>query len=382
MASLNDFTGNLRRLREAAGLSQGDLAERAGLSRIGYRNLEAGGSEPRTSTVLALARALHVDPTELLRRAPQLPRARFRSAKRVNEREQLLVRVAGELEAYGQLEQVVNEADGRFRPEACDPGEGDPIDRAARAAALARETLGLPAGQAVGDICGIFETHGIKVLKLPVATEGFFGLSVIDPVWGPAIAVNVWDRITVERWIFTAAHELGHLILHRADFEPERSDEVPDNEKEADLFAACFLMPAESFDEEWQQSAGLPLYDRVLKIKRIFRVSYRTVLYRLVERRYKDIWPIFLAEAKRREGRPLLKTDEPAPMEPGEFQAGVGADPARREPSQLSGFDFVADRKQRLVRKAVQDELISFGRGAEILGLSLAQMRQLAASWI
>ncbi len=378
---MNELSSNLRRLREAKGLSQDALAEAAGLSRAGYRNLEAGESEPRAATVMALARALDTSPADLIRAAPPLPPARFRSAKRLKEREQLLIRVARELEAYAQLEEVVRDQTARFDADAYDPGAGSPIERASSAAAKVRQAFGLTDGEPVRDICGLLEGNGIKVLRLPIATEGFFGLSVIDHPWGPAVAVNVWDRITVERWIFTAAHELGHLVLHHADFDANCSDEVPENEKEADLFAACFLMPKQAFLDEWEQASGLPLFDRVLKVKRVFRVSYRTVLHRLGELGYPNVWPRFVAQAQRQTGRRLLRTDEPAPMDAAEFQAGVGAAPARREPDQLTGSDFMVDRRQRLVRKAFQGELISMGRAAEILGLSLPEMRQLAASW-
>ncbi len=378
---MNQLSGNLRRLRAARGLSQDSLAEAAGLSRAGYRNLEAGETEPRAATVLSLARALDVSPADLLRPAPPLPRARFRSTARLREREQLLIRVARELESYVQLEELVRDHGTRFDPGAYDPGPGTPIERASRAAGKVRAAFELNGCQPVCDISGLLEGNGVKVLRLPIATEGFFGLSVIDPRWGPAIAVNVWERITVERWIFTAAHELGHLVLHHADFDPSRSDEVPENEKEADLFAACFLMPEQAFLDEWEQASGLPLYDRVLKVKRIFRVSYRTVLHRLGELGYPAVWPIFLTQARRQTGRRLLRTDEPAPMDAAEFQRGVGAAPARREPDQLSESDFVVERRQRLVRKAFQGDLISMGRAAEILGLPLAEMRKLAAAW-
>jgi hypothetical protein len=37
------------------------------------------------------------------------------------------------------------------------------------------------------------------------------------------------------------------------------------------------------FEKEWQNTRGLPFLDRILKVKRMFRVSYKTVLYRLAE---------------------------------------------------------------------------------------------------
>src|SRR4051794_2049404 len=58
------FAGRLRELREAAGLSRKELAEKAGMqSEAGIRNLEQGIRKPAWETVLALATALGVDCT-------------------------------------------------------------------------------------------------------------------------------------------------------------------------------------------------------------------------------------------------------------------------------------------------------------------------------
>src|SRR5262245_10361830 len=55
------FGLRLKQLREAAGLTQPQLAEKAGLSKGGIANLEQGIREPAWSTVLLLAEALGVD---------------------------------------------------------------------------------------------------------------------------------------------------------------------------------------------------------------------------------------------------------------------------------------------------------------------------------
>src|SRR6266849_6081512 len=55
------FAGRLKELREAAGLTQPALAERAGMNRFGVAKLEQGVREPNWTTVLALARALGVE---------------------------------------------------------------------------------------------------------------------------------------------------------------------------------------------------------------------------------------------------------------------------------------------------------------------------------
>jgi len=57
------------------------------------------------------------------------------------------------------------------------------------------------------DVCELLEDNGVKVYPLCIANDEFFGLSVAKDDGGPAVVVNVWERISVERWIFTAAHD-------------------------------------------------------------------------------------------------------------------------------------------------------------------------------
>jgi len=58
--------GNLALAREAAGLTQSDLAEKAGTSRATIAQIESGSGDPRLSTLGALADALSVGPFVLL----------------------------------------------------------------------------------------------------------------------------------------------------------------------------------------------------------------------------------------------------------------------------------------------------------------------------
>jgi predicted HTH domain antitoxin len=51
-------------------------------------------------------------------------------------------------------------------------------------------------------------------------------------------------------------------------------------------------------------------------------------------------------------------------------------------PDRLTPPASNGERRKRLVREAIEQEKISLGRGAEILGLNLADMRKLAASWV
>jgi transcriptional regulator with XRE-family HTH domain len=62
----NLFGRNLCLVRRRRGLSQEQLAARAGLSRDTIHKLEGGERFPRLATVLVLADSLVVDPCELL----------------------------------------------------------------------------------------------------------------------------------------------------------------------------------------------------------------------------------------------------------------------------------------------------------------------------
>jgi len=65
------FATNLRRLRNAKGLSQDDLAYEAGVSRSYLSQLEKGSFYASLKIIGRLAEALEVEPAELLRLPPR-----------------------------------------------------------------------------------------------------------------------------------------------------------------------------------------------------------------------------------------------------------------------------------------------------------------------
>lgn len=378
---------NLKRLRSAKGWTQQELAERAGLSRAGYRNIENGKTSPRSSTLEAIADSLDISLGELLAPTPVLRHVRFRSFSRLRTRESIIADVGRWLVDFNELEDILEDRKSYTLANLTPPrrkGKGIAARAIEELAAKVRQLFGLRPREPVRDICGLLEANGIKVLSLRVASDAFFGLSVAPEDGGPAIVVNTWERISVERWIFTAAHELGHLVLHRPEYEIDQTEEKKLQEKEANLFASYFLMPQEVFRDEWTEARGLPFLDRVLKVKRIFQVSYKTVLYRLSEFVGSEInvWQRFQLEYRSRHGRTLMKADEPEGLVPDAFEATLPEASKAREPEDLSRADFVEDRLSRLVRQAVETSVISLGRAAEILRLPLREMRALAGAWV
>ena len=381
-SSLRD---NIRRLRTARGLSQVQLADAAGLSRVGLRYIEAGTTRPRAETIVAIAQALGVAVESLHVQTRALRKVRFRAQKKMTTREEVLANVARQLHSYRELEQLLGQRRSTRLAEvraAVSKLRGD--HRAVEAAALTRRALGLGEEDLIRDVCGLLEDNQIKVLTPSVASEGFFGLSVGDDEAGPAVVVNTWDRISVERWIFTAAHELGHLVLHLGAYDASQSEEDEREEREADVFASHVLMPEKVFRKELAQAWGLSWLDRVFKLKRLFRVSYRTVLYRIANDlpadQKKKVWIRFNVEYRRRTSRPLPGTIEPDGLPPDAFFRRP-PDKSADEPERLDRHDFMQDRLTRLVRHALEAKKITSRRAAEILEIDAAQMLDLAESW-
>ena len=362
---------NLKRCRVARKLSQQKLSEAAGISLPAYKRMEKGDNVPRFSTVQAVARALNVKPQDLLAPVRVLTQVRFRSSKKLQTRENVLADVSRWLMDFTALEEILGDrVEFRLRQVGTHQRISDRSKRAIQAAQACREELGLKNDEPIYDLCGLLESAGVKVYPIASSAEGFFGLSVGEEEGGPAVIVNVWERIAVERRIFTAAHELGHLILHLSSYDVTQETEDKAQEQEADRFAAHFLMPDEGFLKEWNEASGLHWVERVFKVKRIFRVSYKTVLHRLLALGLVDesIWVKFNMAYQKRFQRSLTFKEEPFAIR-------------AAEPLGLEPVDFAEDRLSRLVRQACEQEKISISRGAEILRVGLEELRNRLKDW-
>ncbi|TWH09974.1 Zn-dependent peptidase ImmA (M78 family) [Rhodococcus rhodochrous J45] len=137
------------------------------------------------------------------------------------------------------------------------------------------------------------ETHGIIVTLSPfagaaTATVDAFSTSHLDR---PVVVLTPDRANDVYRHRFTAAHELGHLVLHG-----EVATGDPQQEKEADRFAAEFLTPSaqitprlparldlkvlEQLSGEWGVSVESLIY-RCREVGAVSDASYRRAYQRL-----------------------------------------------------------------------------------------------------
>ena len=329
------------------------------MSRIAYSNVENGKASPRVSNLQQIADALDVGIQELVTPVPTINSLRFRCRKMPtgherNSRDQIVADVAFWLRDYSGLEEKLS----KQRPTVLKGIKGN---NPKEFAANVRKAMHLENDESINDICGLVEHAGVKIKLLKSDLDGFFGLSAFDQNGYPAIVVNVREGISVERQIFTVAHELGHIVMHHSSFNSDGTKEPEKEEKEADQFASNFLMPQEAFKKSWEENRGLHWLQSILHIKRIYKISYLTVIYRLVEHGVDNkIWEDFQTEYYKQYGKRLKKYEEPRPLDP---------------------LDFLEDKLSALTQEALGKGLISVSRAAEILGFSLDQMRDRINSW-
>ncbi|MDK6259255.1 XRE family transcriptional regulator [Corynebacterium frankenforstense] len=108
------------------------------------------------------------------------------------------------------------------------------------AAARAREHFELEPDTAIGNITAVLHLHNILVTELPesvISGTNFDGVST--PSAAPLRVIALNRQRSGDRYRFSLAHELAHLILHAST---SRSD-LTAMETEANMFAASFLMP-------------------------------------------------------------------------------------------------------------------------------------------
>lgn len=257
---------NLARKRRR--LTGKGLAKSAGLSAMTVSRLENGENQPDQETVERLARTLNYpmqfffddDPEEIDTSAVS-----FRSLTKMSAKERDAAIAAGSLGL-----QVSDWIEGEFRlPKAniLDLSyETDP-----EAAARSLRQFWCLGEKPIGNLIGLLEVNGIRIFSLSenTATVDAFSFWRDDR---PFVFLNNFK--TAEHSIFDAAHELGHLALHRhAGAQPSRSAE-----REANNFASAFLMPANDV------RARVPRFvtvDIIVEAKKRWRVSAMAMAYRL-----------------------------------------------------------------------------------------------------
>lgn len=131
----------------------------------------------------------------------------------------------------------------------------------------------------ISNMVHLLESHGVRVFSL---SENCLEVDAFS-FWldeKPFVFLNT--KKSPERSRFDAAHELGHLVLHK-----HSSNNGRQAEEQADQFASAFLMPKGSV------LAKVPAYPslaELLKLKRHWKVSLAALIRRTFDLKISSEW--------------------------------------------------------------------------------------------
>lgn len=280
-------TSKVRDARLAMRLTQTDLGSKVGVTRQSVSMYESGQMAPEAHVMERIAAELEqplsyfVDepPPEFGDSSTRFFRAFGPNTKRRNLACEVfgswLVKTAKYLDTFVNypvldvpLAAPPTNPDGRYTHEEIEAIAND-----------CRKRWGLGLGP-ISDIVSLLENKGVVVCRHIIQNEMVEAFSFWNG--SKAFVFLASEKESAVRARFDAAHELGHLILHRGI----GSEDLEDNkenlraiEHEADMFASAFLLPKDSFLAELFSSR----IDAFLPLKRRWKVSIQALVVRCRE---------------------------------------------------------------------------------------------------
>lgn len=256
-ATTPGFIGErLTQARKARGLTAVTLADLLGVTSTTISQYEHNKQAPRPDLMLALSEALNL-PVAFFKSPISTPdgerRTKWRSntsatkfaRERAESRYEWLREIVGYFESFMDFPNVnIPKIDvpSNFR-EISD----DLIDKVAKEARIFYGLGNAP----IQDLVLVLENNGIIVARGKLNAEALNAFSEWLDNDYPYIFLGT-DKNVCARSRFDAAHELGHLILHRNV--PKRQYGTPADfkllEQQAHRFAGAFLLPPEQFFKE------------------------------------------------------------------------------------------------------------------------------------
>lgn len=261
--------------RESRGFSQTAIAKRVGIEQGTWSKIENGLLEP--SDELAQKMAEELDYTvELLREDldfKQLPLSFFRKQKRVPQKVAKGIRAEINILRL-QAKKMMAEAElPTLRLLHRDAGSG--TEGAVDAARELRLHWHVPPGP-VQNLTRLLEDNGVMVAHRDFGDERVDAISIYDPEDSLPPVVLLSPELPPDRYRFTLAHELAHVILHHHQAIP---NEHVDIEAQAHAFAAEFLMPAREIRGHFSK---VTLHS-LANLKTYWGTSMQALLYRAKE---------------------------------------------------------------------------------------------------
>ncbi len=257
----------LRVARKRRLLNKTRFAEAIGVDLRTVTGYERGEYEPSPSTLTLIARTLRF-PVGFFAGSdlhePSPATASFRSMARMSAANREAALASGALSFL-----LIDWIEQRFKlpaPDLPDLREENPE----AAAMTLRQQWGL-GERPIRNMVHLLEAKGVRVFSMFEDTAEVDAFSLWRTT-APFVFLNTMK--SAERSRFDAAHELGHLVLHRHAGAPSGREA----EHDANRFASAFLMPRGSV---FAVAPVLPSLDRLIELKRQWIVSVAAVAYRL-----------------------------------------------------------------------------------------------------
>lgn len=360
---------NLKEFRDLAGFSQEDFAGKLGLSRATLSAIENGHSSMDSAMLVTAARLLGRQVSEFFEETPGKLQLLYRAATDVSAPPEVRSQFERFCKAYRELEEIVGVADNLLPPPeySYSPDvQSKPLQFAAQVAASERDRLGLGRLDPIENLFRLMDEKGLRVFRVHLQDIDVYGLSAFSRQYGACILLN--SSNTLERQIFSLAHEYAHPLMHRAFYKsPEPMSTLEgDHELElmADTFAANFLVPETGLREAFQRDVGTKevTLEDIIFLKHHFRVSAEVMI-----RRLRELELVSKVEADSLQ-QELDKRREPkkeiAPL----------SDDLIKEWQQTNRFEHLA-------KKAALTEAVSLGKLAELLGTSVVEAKKKTQAW-
>lgn len=342
------FSERLKLARKRAGLSLRDLADATEgfVSAQAIGKYERGEMMPSSTVALKLAKSLKVSLSYFFSPSnARLERVEFRkmSTTKASERAMVEATALDHVDRYLLIEELLNIGSHEWgKPEQAPYGI-ESIDQAEKIAKQVRKDWNL-GGDAIPNMTDLLEERGIKVLKLdfPLSVDGLT-CQVVRPEMESVPVIVGSVAKSVERRRFTLAHELGHMLMQV----PENVDE----EKACHRFASAFLMPKDALMAELGNHRKAFGYEELIQVKHMFGVSAAALVKRLND----------------------LDVIGDSVME--RIYRGIGRNWRKQEPEPM--VDNESPRRfERLVLRALAEDIISLPKAAELLGMKTSEIQR------
>lgn len=274
------FNGKrLESARYYRGMTIIDLADEVGVSKQAISQFENGIISPQFDTLMKIVTSLNF-PREYffeedfnnVRYGNTFFRAQSKVKKLEEERQAVSIKFIGEIHDF--LSEYIE------FPKLNLPDFEEGLSIEEKALKL-REYWGLGI-EPIKDIIYVMEKNGIIVSEICTGSsyvDAFTQVQVSNGVQNFVVVLGN-DKGYATRRQFSAAHELGHIILHDPFINPNELSSVEKRsmEKEAHEFASAFLLPAKSFSTDVSTyPTNLEFYKQ---LKKKWRTSISAMLIR------------------------------------------------------------------------------------------------------